>query len=592
MCGIIGVLGPKAAEKAFEGLKTLEYRGYDSWGVAVPTGSGFFLERHIGKIGEAKLEGAPQTNVATGHTRWATHGKVTEGNAHPHLSSNKKIAIVHNGIVENFSELKYSLLGKKYFFSSETDSEVIANLIEDGMKSGSSFEAAFRQMLLKIEGSYAIAAINDSEDKILCAKNGSPLVIGIGNNREFFVASDATAFISHTSNAVFLEDGTMAILGIGGPEVFDIQTGKSVEFKQKALQWNFEQAKKGGFAHFMLKEIHEQPQAILAAIEQPEELLGKIVSMAKGAKKVLLLGCGSSYHACISGTYFLSSVANMDSHAILASEFRNFESLPDKETLVIAVSQSGETADLIDAIKFAKEKGARVAAIVNVMDSTIMRISDCTMLMNAGPEICVLSTKSYTSQLAILLLLAYSIAGKGAQAKEIISRASSGIKAVISGSEKIRALAQKIKDSKDIFVIGRGMYFPAALESALKIKEVSYIHAEGFAGAELKHGTIALVEEGTPAIIISDDATRKSILSNAIELKSRGAKLAVIDSDLRPWANELSESESSFMPYSEAGAANAIVAIVPTQLLSYFLAIARGLDCDKPRNLAKSVTVR
>ena len=292
MCGIIGVLGPKAAEKAFEGLKTLEYRGYDSWGVAVPTGSGFFLERHIGKIGEAKLEGAPQTNVATGHTRWATHGKVTEGNAHPHLSSNKKIAIVHNGIVENFSELKYSLLGKKYFFSSETDSEVIANLIEDGMKSGSSFEAAFRQMLLKIEGSYAIAAINDSEDKILCAKNGSPLVIGIGNNREFFVASDATAFISHTSNAVFLEDGTMAILGIGGPEVFDIQTGKSVEFKQKALQWNFEQAKKGGFAHFMLKEIHEHPQAILAAIEQPEELLGKIVSMAKGAKKVLLSAPG------------------------------------------------------------------------------------------------------------------------------------------------------------------------------------------------------------------------------------------------------------------------------------------------------------
>ncbi len=593
MCGIVGVIGEDAPQKAFDGLKALEYRGYDSWGIAAPEPGGkFYLERHVGKIGAARLGNAPSSTIAIGHTRWATHGKVTDANAHPHLSNNKKIAIVHNGIVENFADLKYGLFEKQYHFSSETDSEVIANLIEDNMKSGSDFETAFRKMLEDIEGSYAIVAIYSAENKILCAKNGSPLVLGLIGEKEFFVASDATAFISHTNRAIFLEEGSMAIIANNGLKVLDTHTGKPLGFKEKILQWSFEQTKKGGFEHFMLKEIHEQPETILKAIEQPQEELAKIVSLVKASKKILLLGCGSSYHACITGTYFLSSVANMDSRAILASEFQNFECLPDKETLVIAISQSGETADLIDAIKFARGKGAKIASIVNVMDSTIMRISDHVLMMNAGPEICVLSTKSYTSQLAILLLLSHSIVGEEKVAKEIIAKAALGLESIIRDSETIRRLADGLQNSKDIFVIGRGLCFPTALEAALKIKEVSYIHAEGFAGAELKHGTIALIEEGTSAIIISDDATRKSIMSNAIEMKSRGAKLVIIDSEPKPWVNENTEYNSNFIPCPEVGLANAIIAIVPIQLLSYFLATARGLDCDKPRNLAKSVTVR
>ena len=584
MCGIVGVMGASAAEKAFGSLKCLEYRGYDSWGIALPDNGSFYVEKHIGKIGGAELNGHPQGNIAIAHTRWATHGKVLERNAHPHLSNDGKIAIVHNGIVENFTDLKESLIKKGFKFVSDTDSEVIANLIELHSK-GNSFEEAVRLSLLELNGSYAVVCLKADENKIVCARSGSPLVLGIGKNGEFFVGSDATAFIEHTNTAVFLNDGEMAVLS-GNLSVLDVKSGNPAQFTPKELKWNFEQAKKGDYPHFMLKEIYEQPDAILAASEQPEEKITEMSSLMRGAEKIFLTGCGSSYHACICGSYFLSKICGISVTPILSSEFSQHEQFFNKKTLVIGVSQSGETADLLEALKAAKSRGAKIGSIVNVMDSSVMRFSDCSLLMNAGPEICVLSTKSFTSQLSILLLLAYSLAGKFSEGKELLRKTSAlAQKHLPLFDVQMKSLAKSLSRSKDLFVIGRHDAFAAALESALKIKEVSYIHAEGFAGGELKHGTIALVEEGTPAIALSTPETRPLTLSNAIEMKSRGAKIIGVDSK-----TSAEYDESIQVP--DVQHANPIMLVLPIQLLAYYLAVERNLDPDKPRNLAKSVTVK
>ena len=586
MCGITGVISDSNAPfKAFTGLKKLEYRGYDSWGIAFKSCDGIEIHKAVGRI-SAPEKGTLNHNsyASIAHTRWATHGKVTVENAHPHISNDKSIAIVHNGIMENYQEVKQHLKEKGFTFYSETDTEVLANLIQLKVAEKKSFMEGVRAALHEVEGSYAILALHNNSYELVAAKNGSPLALGIGNN-ELFAASDVAAFLPYTKTAVYLNDNEMALLG-NELKVFDIKTGKEIQYRKKQILWTVEQAEKGNYNHFMAKEIAEQPLTIKKSIEQEKGKVEKVAGLIKKAKGVFFVGCGTSYHSCISSSYLFSNIAKMHVNVVLASEFRNYNEFLKPETLVIAVSQSGETADVIDAIKTAKSKGSKVVAIVNVMDSTIMRLSDEHLMMNAGPEICVLSTKSYTSQLSILSLLAYAVAGRLGEGRKLVEEAAKNAEETIKRNEPIaKEIAKKFSKARDFFLIGRDLAFPTALEGALKIKEVSYIHAEGFAGGELKHGTIALIEEGVPCIVLSTDETRPLIISNATEVKSRGGVIIGVDS-------KEDKIFDYFMKVDELGNANPITMILPIQLLAYHLALERNCDPDKPRNLAKSVTVK
>lgn len=587
MCGIVGVLGKSAApQKAFSFLKNLEYRGYDSWGIAFKSCNGLESFKQVGPITEAPKGFLNHNSYASiAHTRWATHGHVCEENAHPVFSSSKKLCIVHNGIVENFDSLKEFLLSKGFSFRTETDTEVIANLIEYELSAdNTNFKGAVVRAMNQIEGCYAIVAMHADFFELVCAKNMLPLVIGVGKD-DLFAASDVTAFFSNTKKVIFIDDGELAVLG-KGVELFNIASQAKVKRGPVELNWSFEQAKKGNYPHFMVKEIFEQPQTIRNAFSRPVSEIENAANMIKKARGVFFVGCGSSFHACVGAQYFFSKNAHMHVNAVLASEFSNFEDFIVPETLVVAVSQSGETADVIDAVKTAKKKGAKVLSIVNVMGSTLWRMSDYSLLMNAGPEICVLSTKTYTSQVTLLLLLSFFVAGKKQEGLSLLEKTASLSKKVLEDSEKkASALAKKLSSQTSIFVIGRNSAFPTALEAALKIKEVSYIHAEGFAGAELKHGTIALVEKGTPVIVFATDETRPMILSNAQEVKARGALVIGVDSKKNSVFDEWFELPAG----SES---NPILGIIPLQLLAYKLAVEKGLDPDKPRNLAKSVTVK
>ena len=586
MCGITGVISDSNAPfKAFAGLKKLEYRGYDSWGIAFKNCDGIEVHKAVGKI-SAPEKGVLNHNSysSIAHTRWATHGRVTEANAHPHVSNDKSIAIVHNGIIENYQELKKRLTEKGFSFYSQTDTEVLANLIQLHLAKEKTIAEAVRKALLEVEGSYAILVLHAKSYEVVAARNGSPLVVGIGNN-ELFAASDVAAFLAYTKTAVYLNDLELAVLG-KDLKVFDIKTGNELQFRKKQILWTLEQAEKGSYSHFMRKEIDEQPTTIRRAVEQERQHIEKIAHAIKSAKGVFFVGCGTSYHACVSSSYIFSDVVNMHVNVAIASEFRHYKEFLKPETLVIAVSQSGETADVLDAIKTAKSKGSKVISIVNVMESSIMRLSDDSLLMNAGPEICVLSTKSYTSQLGILALLAYSVVGRYDEGKKMVEQAAKDADKVLRENEPVaREIAKKFSGARDFFLIGRDLAFPTALEGALKIKEVSYIHAEGFAGGELKHGTIALIDEGVPCIVLSTEETRPLIISNATEVKSRGGMIIGVDS-----------KEDSIFDYffrvPESGHANPILMILPIQLLAYYLAIERKCDPDKPRNLAKSVTVK
>jgi len=491
--------------------------------------------------------------------------------------------VVHNGIVENFQELKKFLKEQGFEFLSQTDTEIISNLIEYFIKKEDDFREAFRKALLKLEGSYAVVALFQGSNKLFFGRKGSPLVLGIGNN-EFFVASDVPAFLQYTNKVIYLDDGEFGCIN-AGVDVFDLKGGmKKKEIKE--INWTVEQAQKGDYSHFMLKEIYEQEHTIKKAVEQDHELIRKVTDMIKNAFGIFFVGCGTSYHACVSAGYEFSEVAKKHVNVVLASEFRNYKDFLTDKTLIIAVSQSGETADVLDAVRIAKKHGAKVISIVNVMGSTLMRLSDKNIMMNAGPEICVLSTKSYTSQLAVLILLAYSVADKLDEGRALIEKASSHVSRIIDENlEKLKKLAELTSKQHDYFLIGRDLAFPSALEGALKIKEVSYIHAEGFAGAELKHGTIALIDKGIPVIVLVTNKTRKLILSNAMEIKARGGYIIGIDSE----HNSLYDY---FIQVPDMGQANPILMIIPIQLLAYFLAISRGCDPDKPRNLAKSVTVK
>ncbi len=585
MCGIFGYFSKQECnigEKIVEGLKKLEYRGYDSWGIAVKTPNSIKTLKEVGKVGQSANVGT--SNIAIGHTRWATCGKVTEENAHPHVDCSDKIAVVHNGIIENHHELKEELIKTGHKFSSNTDTEVIPHLIEEYNKT-LDFVESVKKAVSRLDGTYALLIISKDYKGIIAVRNDSPLVIGVAKD-SYFVASDVLAFIEFTKNVIYLDDNEMAVID-GGLKIVNLEQDKVVEKPITTLNWDTEKAKIGEYKHYMLKEIDEQVETIGRAASQDKEKINSIAKKINDAYGVFFIACGSSYNAALCASYLFSFITKKHVNVILASEFSNYKDFLTDKTLVVAISQSGETADVLDAVKAAKKKGSKIISIVNVMGSTLTRLSDDFLLINSGPEICVLSTKTYTAQLSLLLLLAYTCADRYDGGKKEIETIRKIVKSSLSkkNMDKIKALAEKIKDKEHLYTIGRGINYPTALEAALKIKEVSYIHAEGFAGGELKHGTIALVEKGTPCIVFFDYSTMKDTLNNAEEVKARGAYIIGIapqNNDVFDFFIEIPETENS----------GCITNIIPVQLLAYNLAVLRGCDPDRPRNLAKSVTVK
>ncbi len=590
MCGIIGYFGinnRNAKDILIEGLKRLEYRGYDSWGIAVKSNPRLVVEKFVGPISNFSFSKTIHGNLGIGHTRWATHGRVDECNAHPHVCCEGKIAIVHNGIIENCFELRKWLVDKGHVFKSETDSEIIAHLIEDFMKKGLSFGMAFFESVRMLKGSYAIVAMHKDKDVLLCAKKDSPLVIGIRKG-EYFIASDVFAFLHRTKNVLFLEDGEMAIISKEGIKIIDVEKSRIVERLHKTLNWEIENAKKGNYPYFMEKEIMEQPEVLKRAIYQPKDVLRKATEMINNAYGVFMIGCGTSFYACLLASYIFSKVAKKHINVVDASEFKYHVDYLTPNSLVIALSQSGETADVLDAVKMAKTKDSKVMAITNVLGSSLMRMSDITVPMNVGPEICVVSTKAYSAQLAISTLLAYSTIGKEKEAKSKMVEGIEKIKKILKKNnlKKLENIAKKLINEEHIFCMGRGISYASALEAALKIKEISYIHAEGFSGGFLKHGSISLIEEGTPCIVFApEDETYEEIISNAMEVKSRGAYVIGVSSKNHECFDDWIKvpKDEIFMP---------ILQIIPIQYIAYRMAVLMGNDPDKPRNLAKSVTVK
>jgi len=588
MCGIIGYVGNKNASSILlNGLKNLEYRGYDSCGIAV-LNKELQTRKNVGKVSEvAKKENflGLMGRMGIAHTRWATHGGVTKENAHPHLSNNKKIAVVHNGIIENHEELKKFLKNKGFNFYSETDTEVIPNLIEYEFSRNQDFVQACKKALKRLKGSYAVLILSAYFDGVIASRHESPLVIGVGDN-EFFAASDIPAFLEYTKKVVYLYDYDFVVLN-KNIKIFNLKKNEEVKIKISSIDWSVSQAKKGDFEHFMLKEINEQVETLKKALHQDKRVLNKIVTNLKNAKNIFFVACGSSYHAALTASYLFSSIANKQVNVMVASEFPNFNHFINKNSVVLAISQSGETADVLESVKYAKQKGAKIISIVNVMGSSLVRDSDEFLLLNAGPEICVLSTKSYTSQVVLLTLLAYSLVNKYEEVLKKINYLWNVVYYLTSENMKtrIKELARRIKNKEHLFTIGRGLEYPTAMEAALKIKEVSYIHAEAFPGGELKHGTIALIEKNTPCIVFVSEKNKHLIISNATELKSRGAYIIGVASVNNPVFD-------FWIKVPETNSFNPITQIIPIQLLAYELALLRKCNPDMPRNLAKSVTVK
>lgn len=578
MCGILGYYGLRNGTPiVHEGLKALAYRGYDSWGIAVHNNNSITIQKGVGDITKTNPI-ILQSNKVMGHTRWATHGGVTETNAHPHTNSDKTISVVHNGIIENYEELKKELQKKGYNFASQTDTEVIPHLIDYNIKQGQTFEQAFRNTIKTLHGSYAILATHANDTSIHFARNGSPLVLGLGQN-EYFVSSDIPSFLPHTKTIVHLEDGDYGSIN---NTVTIYNNERKVQRQPSTAHWDVEVAKKGNYPHFMIKEINEQPLTIRKSLNQPIELIKQTANLLQNASTVFLVGCGTSYNTCATATYQFSK-AGKQTIPVLGSEFAQQIPFLNKQTAIIAVSQSGETADIVDVVKASKEKGATVIGIVNVPSSTLARIADVVIPMNSGPELCVLATKSCTSTLAILHLLAYTLAGKDPAI--LLEAADAALHVLKQHQQTMPELAKKIANSQNMFTIGRAALSQTAREAALKIKEVSYIHAEGMPAGELKHGSIALIEEGMPVIVFADNETRALTTSNAMEVKARGAYVIGVDS--KP-----NQAYDFHIQIPELDEATPLLALLPIQILAYYLALERGCDPDKPRNLAKSVTVR
>lgn len=591
MCGIFGLVSDKpvkAAKIVVACLRKLDYRGYDSWGVAVRDSQNLFVHKEIGPVPPDAETQVPdmESTIAIGHTRWATHGSVTQLNAHPHISQNNKITIVHNGIVENFQELKEELIAKNYRFITETDTEVIANLIEDELTPGRPLEEAVRCAFNRLEGRNAVVAMRMGEDKIIAAKTGSPLIIGLAPGTRY-IASDIPVLLQFTREMVFLEDGEMAVID-GGFRLYNAASGTEKKFQQHHIEWTVEDAEKGEYPHFLLKEILDQKWSVKNAVNQKKESVMELAAMINNAYGTYMVGCGTAAHACRAATYIFSKIAQKHINFCIGSEFPYFEFFLKQNSLLIAASQSGETADILDAVKAARNKKAVVASLVNVIGSTLMRMSDKHLLLNAGPEKAVLSTKAFTSKLALFYLLAYSVKGKYEYGMQRINLVSESINKMLTTEflDSIKTIAKTLSTGRDIYILGRGLSYPIALEGAHKIKEATYIHAEGFAGGEPKHCEISLVSQGTPAIIIApNDETRHAIINNAMEFKARGAYIIGISPKKEPVFDY-------WIQVPDLGEESAIVNVIPMQLIAYYAALELGHNPDKPRNLAKSLTVK
>ncbi|MFH1827116.1 MAG: glutamine--fructose-6-phosphate transaminase (isomerizing) [bacterium] len=587
MCGIMGYVGhdKKGAKIVFDGLKRLEYRGYDSWGVALAKEGKLALYKKIGKIGNVNPK-FPKTNIAIGHTRWATHGGVTEQNAHPHLDCTGKITLVHNGIVENYKEIKKELLKKGHRFVSETDTEVIVHLIEENIKTNK-FKDSIVQSFKRLKGLNAIVVCNLKNKEIAAVKNGTPIVVGIGQNNDYFISSDIIGISKYTNRLIFLEDGQMILIG-DQISLFDIKLNKQISPKINNIKVKLNDEKKGKYKYFLQKEIYEQPKVISQIALNFESESKKLAKLIKSANGIFLVGCGSASFVCLAGTYLFSNIAKIHLNFTTGSEFKYLEDYLTNKTLVIPISQSGETIDILDSVKKAKNKKSKISAITNVLGASLYRVSDYNFLIGAGVEKAVLATKSVTAMLSVLYYVAYSTIGQSDLAKEKLLLASKNITEILKDKyiTKIKTLAKLLENKKDIYVIGRGLSYAVSLETALKIKELSYIHAEGFAGGELKHGAIALIEKGTPCIvIISNDETKDEIISNAMEIKARGGFIIGIGSIY-------DDVFDIFLNTDDLGYATMLPQIVIAQLLTFYITLLKGYDIDKPRNLAKSVTVK
>ena len=615
MCGIVGYTGfQDAYEIVINGLRRLEYRGYDSAGIVLEQPSHFDVAKTKGKVDDLvriskNLEG--KSHVGMGHTRWATHGVPSDKNSHPHISNNGKIALVHNGIIENYDTIKIMLTEKGFTFHSETDTEVLVNLIQFFMDTNPDidFPTAVRYSLNEVYGAYAITVLHDDYPGVLVvARLGSPLAIGLGNN-EYFIASDASPFVEFTKEAVYLEEGHMATISLEkGVDIRNIKDNEKITPQVQELKLSLEQIEKGGYEHFMLKEIFEQPKSIHDTLRGRLLVEEGIIKMAgiwdhleriNQAQKITIIACGTSWHAGLIGEYLIEEFARIPVEVEYASEFRYRNPIITEKDIVIAISQSGETADTMAAIKMAKEKGAFIYGICNVVDSSIARITDAGSYTHAGPEIGVASTKAFTAQLTILSLIALKL-GKhnGNLSNQEFMRLISELDAIPKKVEEVlestheitKEIAKNFVESQNFLYLGRGYNFPAALEGALKLKEISYIHAEGYPAAEMKHGPIALIDENMPIVIIAPKQGHyDKIVSNVQEIKARKGKvIAVVNkgdtqvSQMADYVIEFPETSECFSP---------IVASVPLQLLAYYIAVYRGANVDQPRNLAKSVTV-
>ncbi|MDD6108341.1 MAG: glutamine--fructose-6-phosphate transaminase (isomerizing) [Clostridiales bacterium] len=607
MCGIVGYVGrQEAAPILLEGLKTLEYRGYDSAGVAVQKDGAIHMVKASGMIRnlcEKTHDGADLCGcIGIGHTRWATHGAPTDVNAHPHVSNDGKFAIVHNGIIENYLELREMLLAKGYVFHSETDTEVVVHLID--MYYDGNLKETVMRATARLEGSYVLGILcADEPDRLFVAKNGGPMILGVGAGENFF-ASDVTALVSHTKNVIYIDDGEFAELTADHLAVYDC-TGQPIQKKISRVIWDIEAAEKGGYDHFMLKEIMEQPRALKATIE-PRVRNDQIVfdelkltdEQLRKINKIMITACGSAYYAGQAGKYVLEKLTKIPVETDLASEFRYRDPIVDEHTLMIIISQSGETADTIAAMKEAKSKGAHVLAIVNVVGSTIAKLADDVIYTWAGPEIAVATTKGYTTQVSVLYLLAVYVAEKlgrlsreeAAKLTDDITMLPQQIQRAIDLNPQIAQLAERYKKNPSLFFIGRNVDYAVCLEGSLKLKEISYLHSEAYAAGELKHGTIALIDEGRLVICLACyEPLFDKTMSNVKEVKARGAR--VLGVALEGNRAIYTEADDVIVVPRTNPLFNVPAEIVPLQLFAYYVAKANGCSIDKPKNLAKSVTV-
>jgi glucosamine--fructose-6-phosphate aminotransferase (isomerizing) len=608
MCGIVGYVGERSAQEIIlEGLKRLEYRGYDSSGVAVLNEGELQIQRSVGKLAvlQEKLRETPtRGTVGLGHTRWATHGSPTEENAHPHEADG--VVVVHNGIIENYLELREELRREGRRFRSETDTEVICHLISRALQRWATLEEAVREALAQLKGSYALGILwEGAPDRILAARMESPLVIGLGS-RENFLASDIPAILPYTREMIFLDDGEMAVLERGKVQIFTLD-GRPLEKPVQRIDWSPVMAEKGGYRHFMLKEIHEQPRAVIDSFRgriRPDS--GQVILTPQGppeefleeVERIVILACGTSYHAGLIGKFMLEGIARIPVEVDLASEFRYRDPLVDSRTLLVAVSQSGETADTLAALREGQLRGARSLAVCNVVGSTLVRISDSVLFTQAGPEIGVASTKAFVTQLVVLYLLAVQLGTLREQLsmedaqrllKDLI-RLPGQLEEVLHAESRIQEVARRFMNATDFLYLGRGINYPVALEGALKLKEISYIHAEGYPAGEMKHGPIALIDEYLPVVVLlTQDRTLEKVMGNIEEVKARKGIVIAVASDppqeLQKKVDELIEvpANNSYL--------TPILLAVPMQLLAYHIAVLKGTDVDQPRNLAKSVTV-